>query len=295
MIPAHPRGGYSHSVLSTTAQVRVLGSADVPAFLALAEQDPVVNVFVDYRARMTRLDPAWLGGEVVGRFVDGALVSALHVGANLVPVQAGPHDLDDFARHLRRMPASWATLVGPHTAVERLWSLLQDDYGPPRAERWRQPHLETSSAPAIPADPLVRRTTEEDLPALYPACVAMYTEEVGISPETGGGGPLYRARVRQLVNRGWSFARFDEQGRVLFKAEVASVTPYAAQVQGVWVAPHARGRGLAAAGMARVVEIVRAEIAPTVSLYVNEWNHPARKAYARAGFVETARFSTIMF
>lgn len=288
-------GGYSHIVLSTTSKVRVLGTGDVPAFLALAEQDPVVNVFVDYRARMTRLDPAWLGGEVIGRFVDGELVSALHVGANLVPVQAGPHDLDDFARHLRGAPATWATLVGPHTAVERLWSLLQDSYDPPRAERWRQPHLELTGAPALPGDRAVRRTTESDLAALYPACVAMYTEEVGVSPEAGGGGALYRARVRQLVNRGWSFARFDDAGRVLFKAEVASVTPFAAQVQGVWVAPHARGQGLAAAGMARVAEIVLAEIAPTVSLYVNEWNHPARRAYARAGFVETTRFSTIMF
>ena len=295
MIHGATRGGYSRLVLSTTAKVRVLGSADVPAFLALAEQDPVVNVFVDYRARMTRLDPAWLGGEVVGRFVDGDLVSALHVGANLVPVQAGPRDLDDFARHLRGLPATWATLVGPHPAVERLWGLLQDDYAPPREERWRQPHLELTGAPAIAGDPLVRRTTEADLLALYPACVAMYTDEVGVSPETGGGGPLYRARVRQLVNRGWSFARFDDAGRVVFKAEVASVTPHAAQIQGVWIAPEWRGKGLAAAGMARVAELVLSEIAPTASLYVNEWNHPARAAYARAGFVETARFSTIMF
>lgn len=286
---------YSHHVLSTTAQVRTLGSADVPAFLELAANDPVVNVFVDYRARMTRLDPAWLGGEVIGRFVGRELVAALHIGANLVPVQAGPVDLEHFARHLRGVPASWATLVGPHAAVERLWAMLQDDYAVPRAERWRQPHLELTGAPTVPSDPLVRRTTEADLSALYPACVAMYTEEVGVSPETGGGGQLYRARVRQLVNRGWSFARFDEEGRVLFKAEVASVTPYAAQVQGVWVAPHARGGGLAAPGMARVAELVLAEIAPTVSLYVNEWNLPARAAYARAGFVETARFSTIMF
>lgn len=273
----------------------MLGPADVPAFVALAEQDPVVNVFVDYRARTTRLDPAWLGGEVLGRFVDGQLVSALHVGANLVPVQAGPVDLDDFARRLRRTPATWATLVGPHPAIERLWGLLQDDFAPPREERWRQPHMELSSAPLVAGDPAVRRTTEADLTALYPACVAMYTEEVGVSPESGGGGPLYRARVRQLVSRGWSFASFDSAGRVLFKAEVASVTPHAAQIQGVWVAPHARGTGLASAGMARVVELVLGEVAPTVSLYVNEWNQPARRAYARVGFVETARFSTIMF
>ncbi|UUZ59790.1 hypothetical protein [Nocardioides sp. B-3] len=47
--------------------------------------------------------------------------------------------------------------------------------------------------------------------------------------------------------------------------------------------------------MAAVVALVRAEIAPTVSLYVNEWNAAARAAYARVGFVETTRLSTLMF
>jgi predicted GNAT family acetyltransferase len=124
--------------------------------------------------------------------------------------------------------------------------------------------------------------------------VAMYTEEVGISPETGGGAELYKARITQLMGRGWSFARFDG-GRLVFKAEVACASPYAAQIQGVWVPPDRRGEGLAIGGMAAVVRLVQANVAPTVSLYVNEWNQPARKAYRRVGFKETARFSTVMF
>jgi len=129
---------------------------------------------------------------------------------------------------------------------------------------------------------------------LYPACVAMYTEEVGVSPELGGGADLYRARVAQLVAKGWSFARI-ENGRVVFKAEVAAASPYACQVQGVYVDPARRGEGLAAAGMAAVVHLALESIAPVVSLYVNEHNLPARRAYARAGFEQTGTFSTIMF
>jgi predicted GNAT family acetyltransferase len=138
-------------------------------------------------------------------------------------------------------------------------------------------------------------STRDDLPALYPACVAMYTEEVGVSPEAGGGKDYYRARVQQLISRGWSFARFDEHGRVVFKAEVACASPYAAQIQGVYVAPDRRGEGLATRGMAAVADIVRREIAPNVSLYVNEWNTPARAAYERVGFRQTATFATVMF
>lgn len=281
-------------MLTTRDGVRPLGVTDLEEFLALAGRHPVVNVFADYRARTTSLEPRWLGGEVWGRFEAGRLVAACHVGANLVPVEARPGDARAFAERALSRGRTVSTIVGPHEAVAAFWEVVAPSWGRPREIRWQQPHLEISGTPLVAPDPQVRRTTRADMDELYPACVAMYTEEVGLSPEQGGGSDLYRARVTQLVSRGWSFARFDD-GRLVFKAEVACASPLAAQVQGVWVPPDRRGEGLAVAGMAAVVEVVRREVAPTVSLYVNEWNEPARRAYARVGFVETARFSTIMF
>ena len=140
----------------------------------------------------------------------------------------------------------------------------------------------------------MRRTSREEAGILYPACVAMYTEEVGVSPEVDGGRDLYLARVNQLVGRGWSFSRI-EDGRVLFKAEVACASPRACQIQGVYVDPDLRGQGLATAGMAAVVALCLKEVAPAVSLYVNAHNTPARAAYERVGFEQTTTFSTIMF
>jgi predicted GNAT family acetyltransferase len=37
------------------------------------------------------------------------------------------------------------------------------------------------------------------------------------------------------------------------------------------------------------------ELAPVVTLYVNEHNEPARRTYARVGFSERCRFATILF
>jgi predicted GNAT family acetyltransferase len=175
-----------------------------------------------------------------------------------------------------------------------MWRHLAPHWTTPRDVRWHQPHLQISGAPAVAPDPLVRRIEAVDLDVLYPACVAMYTEEVGVSPEIGGGADLYRARVAQLVAKGWSFARI-ESGRVVFKAEVAAASPHACQVQGVYVDPSRRGEGLASAGMAAVVQLALRHIAPVVSLYVNEHNVAARAAYARAGFEQTGTFSTILF
>ncbi len=281
-------------MLTTRHGVRPLGAADLDAFLRLARQDPVVNVFADYRASTTSLEPRWLGGEMWGRFDSGDLVAACHVGANLVPVQATPDDAAAFAERALTRGRSISTIVGPQEAVRVFWGSVASSWGRPRDARWEQPHLEIGGRPLAAPDPLVRRTTMADMAALYPACVAMYTEEVGVSPEYGGGADLYRARVTQLVNRGWSFARFDGD-QLVFKAEVACATPYAAQIQGVFVPPDRRGEGFATSGMAALVNLVQREIAPVVSLYVNEWNHPARAAYEKVGFRETARFATVMF
>jgi uncharacterized protein len=281
-------------VLRTRQGLRLLGPADVPELLDLAAADPVVNVFADYRARLTQLDPRWLGGEMWGYVVDGTLVSACHAAANLVPVQATADALAAFAERAVAQPRRCATIVGPAEAVGALWRHLQPHWSPARESRWDQPHLEISTEPSVAPDPLVRRSEAADVDTLYPACVAMYTEEVGVSPELGGNADLYRARVSQLVAKGWSFARI-EDGRVVFKAEVAAASPYACQIQGVYVDPARRGEGLAAAGMAAVVTLALRDIAPVVSLYVNEHNAPARRAYQRAGFEQTATFATVMF
>ncbi len=283
-------------MLRTREQVRVLGPADRDRFVALAEQDPVVNVFADYRARLTNLDERWLGGQVWGRFQGDELVAGCHLGANLVPVQCTPDDVGAFADVALRRRTSVGTIVGPSDVVAALWDLVRARWARPREIRPSQPHLELRHRSAVAPDLGVRLTTPGDLEVLYPACVAMYTEEVGVSPEKdAGGGDLYRARIQQLIGRGWSMASFDDRG-VAFKAEVACVTPYAAQVQGVWVRPDLRGRGLAVSGMAAVVaHVLDSGMAPVVSLYVNEWNTPARAAYASVGFEQTATFATLMF
>jgi predicted GNAT family acetyltransferase len=76
---------------------------------------------------------------------------------------------------------------------------------------------------------------------------------------------------------------------------VGAATPQACQVQGVWVRPDHRGQGLAAPGMAAVVNVARESIAPVVSLYVNDFNAPARATYLRSGFAEVGEFMSVLF
>uniref|UniRef100_UPI0015F0EBED GNAT family N-acetyltransferase n=1 Tax=Streptomyces phytophilus TaxID=722715 RepID=UPI0015F0EBED len=168
-------------------------------------------------------------------------------------------------------------------------------WGPAREVRARQPLMVTASMPAdVEPDPLVRRIRKDEMDLIMPACVAMFTEEVGISPLAGDGGLLYQARVAELVGGGRSFARV-EDGEVVFKAEIGAATAHACQIQGVWVAPGHRGRGLSETGLAAVLRYALREVAPMVSLYVNDFNTVARAAYRRVGFREVGAFMSVLF
>lgn len=277
--------------------VRVLGDADAEEVLALCSRDPVANVFVASRVEEVGCDIHRVGGELWGYWEHGELTSVCWSGANLVPVEAGPEALDHFAARARRQGRHCSSLVGPAPAVLGLWDRLQPWWGPAREVRPQQHLMVIDGDPAIPADPTVTVTSVADLDALVPACVAMFTEEVGYSPAVGDGGAFYRRRVAELVTAGRSFSRIEgPAGRrgVVFKAELGSVSSAVAQVQGVWVAPDRRGRGVAAPGMAAVVQMARADV-PCVSLYVNSYNVRAVAAYRRTGFRTVGTFATVLF
>ncbi|MBA3265334.1 MAG: DUF4081 domain-containing protein [Nocardioidaceae bacterium] len=281
-------------MLRTRPRLRVLGPSDVDAVRRVIARDPVTNVFVDHRVRVTKMEPRWLGGEIWGYAEGRELVSICHAAANLTPVQANRAALDAFAARALDQGRRCGSIMGLHDDVSTLWRMLEPRWGPPRSLRMRQPFLVLSHAPKVAASPDVRRVRPDQLDILYPACVAMYTEELGVSPEAGGGATLYRARIAQLIARGFAFAQIEEN-EVVFKAELGAVTPHAAQLQSVWVNPRHRSQGLAAAGVAAVCDTALQELVPVVSLYVNENNEPARRTYARVGFHETCRFATILF
>jgi predicted GNAT family acetyltransferase len=274
------------------SSVRVLGRHDVDEALALCGRDLVANLFVASRLYSSRQRGA--GGEFWGWYDGGELRSLCWSGANLVPVEATPEALDVFADRARRQGRQCSSIVGPADAVLPLWEQLEPFWGPARDVRDEQPLMAIDGPPVVPADPLVRQTTPEDLPVVTPACVAMFTEEVGYSPVAADGGALYHAQVAGLVSAGRSLARI-ENGEVVFKAELGSVIPEGAQVQGVWVNPKYRGRGLAEPGMAAVVRIVLARFAPSVSLYVNGYNVRAIRTYERVGFRRVGTFATVLF
>ncbi|MEU8900143.1 GNAT family N-acetyltransferase [Nocardia sp. NPDC048505] len=269
---------------------RQLANRDLAQVLRVLDADPVASCMVAARLQEFGLDSRSGHGELWSR---GAPSESLcFSGANLVPLRGGPDALRAFADRAARWPRVASSVVGRQELALPLWELLTVRWGPERELRGDQPLLALGQPPLVTPDPLVRRARPDELERYLDAAIAMFIEEVGVDPRSGDGGRGYRRRIQSLIESGRAWARF-EDGEVVFKAEVGSLSKRTGQIQGVWVRPDRRGHGVGTAGTATIANAVVAS-GRTASLYVNDYNTVARRAYGRIGFRQIATFATVL-
>jgi uncharacterized protein len=263
---------------------------DAAAVNRVLDADPVGSCMVASRVAEHGVDPSAIGGELWtrGRATD----SLCYAGANLIPLRGQASDLYAFADKAVSAARRCSSLVGRAELVLPLWRRLEHTWGPARDVRHRQPLMALAALPNSPIDPSVRPVRMDELDAYLVAAVDMFIGEVGIDPRIGDGGRGYRRRVAGLIAAGRAWARF-ERGRVVFKAEVGSQSPAVGQIQGVWVHPDWRGRGMGISGTAALAAAV-VRSGRIASLYVNDFNSVARATYARVGFTEVGTFATVL-
>ncbi len=269
---------------------RVSVVRDIHAVRQVLDEDPVAACMVASRVAEHGIEPSAIGGELWTR--RRANESLCFAGANLIPLRGGLGDLNAFADKAMSSARRCSSLVGRAELVMPMWQRLEPVWGPARDVRAHQPLMALDSAPLCRADPMVRQVRMEELDAYLVAAIDMFIGEVGIDPRLGDGGRGYRRRVAGLIAAGRAWARFD-RGEVVFKAEVGSQSPAVGQIQGVWVHPDQRGRGIGTAGTASVAAAV-VGTGRIASLYVNSFNTIARATYARIGFTEVASFATVL-
>jgi ribosomal protein S18 acetylase RimI-like enzyme len=138
---------------------------------------------------------------------------------------------------------------------------------------------------------LLRPATAGDLPLVMPAQAAMAVEECGVNPlEVDPHG--FRDRCARRIERGRVWVAVGPEGRLDFKADVMAETPEAVYLEGVYVRPGARGRGL---GRRCMLHLGRELLARSraVCLLVNERNLEAQSFYRKIGFSLRGLYETI--
>ena len=211
------------------------------------DDDPVGSCMVASRVADHGVDPRRSAASS-GR-AGSPSESLCYAGPNLIPLRGELPDLNAFADKAMSSARRCSSLVGRAELVLPMWRRLESAWGPARDVREHQPLMTLDTAPQCAVDPAVRPVRMDELDAYLIAAIDMFIGEVGIDPRLGDGGRGYRRRVAGLIAAGRAWARF-EHGQVVFKAEVGSQSPAVGQIQGVWVHPDWRGRGLGAAGTA---------------------------------------------
>lgn len=295
---------WSEARAGSVHEVRELDDGDRGEFVELLELDPFVNVVL--RARLdavASLSAGRFGGSVLGvRSGSGRLRAAVFSGGTLIPVGGGPQEWSALAARLRTRHRVCSSIVGRAEAVSALWGVLAGAWGPARAVRAEQPLLVLDREAGNRLDglcsqqrfPAPRAVRMAEIDAYLPAAEAMFAEEIGVVPSTGAGRAEYRRRVAAAIAERRAYAVFDATGAVAFKADLGALTARTCQIQGVWTRPDLRGQGLATAALAQVCRHAL-QLAPTVSLYVNDFNAPARRVYRRLGMRSVATLSTVLF
>ena len=273
--------------------IRVITKRDAPAVRRLLALRPIDNVFIASKVCKLGVEKAGLGNDLVGYWEGGVLVSFLSDGYSLHPINATEAALDAFSQRLDHRRCG--SIVGVRDEAIGLWQRLCErsfaQWASPREVRDHQKVMAISGDPLVAPDMTVQTVPTRYLDSYLAASVAMYTEEVGVTPIDTQGS--YRDHVASLMMGGFSLGVL-QAGRVVFKADVVADADGVCQVGGVWLAPQFRGRGLSESLMAGVVARCR-ERFPTVSLYVNSYNHPAVRCYEAVGFSQVGECATIHY
>jgi hypothetical protein len=246
--------------------------------LRFCAEDPIERVFLEDVARRGL-------GRFVGLDSTGELQALCHVGVNAVPSGRG---CGAFAREVVR--ASPRMLIGEAAAVSELWEGARARLPTPREDRPRQPVFVLREHPPDSGTGL-RAATSDDLELLVPACAAAHEQEIGVDPlRRDPEGFRWRTRTQIEERRSWLWA---EDGVILFKAEASAWTPFAVQLQQVWVDPAVRRQGYGARGLGDLCRRLL-ERAPAVCLFVRSENHAAIRLYETIGMQHVLDYRSVL-
>jgi hypothetical protein len=247
--------------------------------LAFCAEDPIERVFLEDVARRGL-------GRFAGLRESGRLTALLHLGANLVPSGPGCTAFADLASKSEpRM------IVGEEGAVTELWESVRDVFPDPLDDRPGQPVYVLERPPPAGGSGL-RPAGLADLDGLVVAAAEAYREEVGVDAYARDPS-LFEWRTRSQIEEGRSWL-WQEDGRILFKAEASAWTPAAVQLQQVWVEPELRGRGFGKRGLADLCRHLL-ERTPSVCLFVRPENAPALALYESIGMRRTITYRSLIF
>jgi predicted GNAT family acetyltransferase len=193
---------------------------------------------------------------------------------------------------LARRDGSGHLLMGEHNAVERFWSYYSHQHESPRLVcpilflQRRVPFPEQVEVSGL------RPATTKDIEHVVHAQAAMAFEISGVDPlkkDPTGFRDRYLRRIEK--KRVWVLI---ENNRLLFKTDVIADTPQASYIEGVYVTPEERGKGLGRRCVLGLSRMLMAR-AKAIYLFVENQNGRTQSFYLNLGFSVAGQYDLLYF
>jgi predicted GNAT family acetyltransferase len=268
-----------------------LTAKDGPQVLRLLAERALHNAVMMGLIMDNGLESKFNRGTFYGcRDAAGGKLSGVALIGHGVFIDARSHEaLRQFVKLAQNFPRAHM-LMGEQEMIERFWTLYAPA-GQARRRLCREVLFELTK----PADHSVevenlRLAQVSDLPIVMPVHAAMALEESGVNPlDVDADGFRERCQRRIEKQRTWVLVEHD---KLLFKADIISDTADVVYLEGVYVDPDQRGKGL---GSQCLMQLTRTFLnrSKSVSVLVNQERRPALAFYEKLGFVSRGLYDTI--
>lgn len=191
------------------------------------------------------------------------------------------------------LKASYSYLTGPSTLAEPLSSALKQL--PDESEHKIEQSLYYLEAKRLPKEevPGLRLAELADTDQIYDATILMHKEETGLDVSSDDAS-LFKAMVAGQIHSGNIWCVTDAQtGELIFKTTLNNASSLGSHIEGVWVNPRWRRRGVARKALVRLCSMMF-ERWPLTSLCVVSDNEPAIQLYEELGFKMAADWLTVI-
>jgi uncharacterized protein len=264
------------------------GEAEVLAFLAVR---PIHTVIMAGLIRDNGLfSPLNRGSFYACRDAAQQLVGIALIGHVTMLETQNDTALQIFAVLAQQQHQRAHALLGEQQKIERFWHFYAPA-GAPMPRLCRELLFEQRWPMAAPQETVkLQQATLAELEQVVPIHAQMAFDECGVNPLQRD--PLgFRQRIARRIEQGRVWIAMEE-GRLLFKADVVSVTPEASYLEGIYINPEERGKGH---GARFVSQLSRTLLGRTkaICLLVNEENQAAQACYLKAGFKLRGLYDTI--
>ena len=266
--------------------VGALGVGDTAETLLLLGHRPLHNVFLEHVVRSGLLGraPGFLGYRTHERLEAVMFVGPL--GGTSLEVR-NPAAYGPLARAAWELSVRPRHIVGSEEVTLPFWEAYSTFGVTPIRERREPFYVLHDGELRVRAVDRLGAATETDTDEVVLNSAEQHREDLADDPFARDPEGFRERHRRDIENGRWWVLR--ERRRIVFQVHIGPDNERTVQIGGVMTPAELRGRGYGSRGMSAISEQLLGQ-RPTVTLFCDEGNRPARSLYEKVGFHATSHF-----